>query len=171
MAGRQSSGMLAGSYVDRTAHDAGAVAELAATDKTAKYAALESRYLFCHPSGSIATEGNNNNMNNTCFYSALESNHMTQRDWTETSTPTWHVIPSVAMQLAALMRCMRCGLIKAKFHYTDPHGLCRRPARTQRSFAARKSPCGSVRFRSGPCRVRVVEFSYKQTLLTDEALL
>ena len=120
MAGRQSSGMLAGSYVDRTAQDAGAVAELAATHKTAKYAALESRYLFCHPSGSIATEGNNNNINNTCFYSALESNHMTQRDWTETSTPTWHVTPSVAMQLAALMRCMRCGLIKAKFHYTDP---------------------------------------------------
>jgi len=31
----------------------------------------------------------------------------------------------------------------------DPHGLCRRPARTQRSFAAKKSG-----------RVRVVEFSY-----------
>jgi len=34
-------------------------------------------------------------------------------------------------------------LIKAKFHYTDPTG----PARTQRSFAAKKS----VRVRSGPC--------------------
>ena len=47
----------------------------------------------------------------------------------------------------------------AKFHYTDPTG----PARTQRSFAAKKSvrvragPVGSV---WGPCRVRVVEFSY-----------
>jgi len=170
--------MLAGSCVDRTAHDAGALAELAATHKTAKYAALESRYLFCHPSGSIATEGNNNNINNTCFYSALESNHMTQRDWTETSTPTWHVTPSVAMQLAALMRCMRCGLIKAKFHYTDPtrtrhgpdtdkvrarcrvrakfhytdpHGLCRRRAtRTDPTeFRRKKSPCGSVRVRVG----------------------
>jgi len=40
----------------------------------------------------------------------------------------------------------------AKFHYTDPTG----PARTQRSFSAKKS----VRVRSGPCRVRVVEFSY-----------
>jgi len=37
--------------------------------------------------------------------------------------------------------------IIAKFHYTDPHGLCRRLARTQRSFAAKKS----VRVRSGPC--------------------
>ena len=43
-------------------------------------------------------------------------------------------------------------LVLAKFHYTDPTG----PARTQRSFAAKKS----VRVRSGPCRVRVVEFSY-----------
>ena len=42
------------------------------------------------------------------------------------------------------------GLVIAKFHYTDPTG----PARTQRSFAAKKSvrvragPVGSV---SGPC--------------------
>ena len=43
---------------------------------------------------------------------------------------------------------------------TDPRGLCRRPARTQRSFSetraakkVRAGPCGS-------CRVRVVEFSY-----------
>jgi len=41
-------------------------------------------------------------------------------------------------------------LFRAKFHYTDPTG----PARTQRSFAAKKSvrvragPVGSV---SGPC--------------------
>jgi len=40
----------------------------------------------------------------------------------------------------------------------DPRGLCRRPARTQRSFAAKKvraGPCGSptksARVRSGPC--------------------
>jgi len=49
--------------------------------------------------------------------------------------------------------------VKAKFHYTDPTG----PARTQRSFAAKKvraGPCGSGRVRSGPWRVRVVEFSY-----------
>jgi len=64
-------------------------------------------------------------------------------------------------------------LIIAKFHYTgptgparnrtDPHGLCRRPARTQRSFAAKK-------VRAGPCgsgRVRVVEFSYKLTSSMD----
>ena len=37
---------LAESYVDTAAQDAGAVAELAAARKTAKYAALESRYLF-----------------------------------------------------------------------------------------------------------------------------
>ena len=41
--------------------------------------------------------------------------------------------------------------VRAKFHYTDPTG----PARTQRSFAAKKSPCGSGRVRvgsvSGPC--------------------
>ena len=44
------------------------------------------------------------------------------------------------------------GAIIAKFHYTDPTG----PARTQRSFAAKK-------VRAGPCgsgRVRVVEFSF-----------
>ena len=37
----------------------------------------------------------------------------------------------------------------------DSHGLCRRPALTQRSFsetrAAKKCPCGSVRVWSGPC--------------------
>jgi len=46
----------------------------------------------------------------------------------------------------------RYNSVKAKFHYTDPTG----PARTQRSFAAKK-------VRAGPCgsgRVRVVEFSY-----------
>jgi len=37
---------LAESYVDTAAQDAGAVAELAAAGKTARYAALESRYLF-----------------------------------------------------------------------------------------------------------------------------
>ena len=60
--------------------------------------------------------------------------------------------------------------LKAKFHYTgptgpdrtrtDPHGLCRRPARTQLSFAetraAKKVRAGSV----GSGRARVVEFSY-----------
>jgi len=49
--------------------------------------------------------------------------------------------------------------LKAKFHYTDPTG----PARTQRSFAAKKvraAPCGSGRVR---VRVRVVEVSYKRT--------
>ena len=45
-------------------------------------------------------------------------------------------------------------LFKAKFHYKDQTG----PARTQRSFAAKKS----VRVRAGPCRVRVVEFSFKK---------
>ena len=38
--------------------------------------------------------------------------------------------------------------VKAKFHYTDPTG----PARTQRSFAAKKvraGPCGSGRVRVG----------------------
>ena len=56
--------------------------------------------------------------------------------------------------------------IIAEFHYTDPTG----PARTQRSFAAKKSvrvragPVGSV---SGPCRVRVVEFSSYPTTCTD----
>jgi len=45
--------------------------------------------------------------------------------------------------------------VRAKFHYTDPTG----PTRTQRSFAAKKS----VRVRAGPCRVRVVEFSFYAT--------
>ena len=37
--------------------------------------------------------------------------------------------------------------IKAKFHYTDPTG----PARTQRSFAAKKVRAGPVGSMSGPC--------------------
>jgi len=39
----------------------------------------------------------------------------------------------------------RC--LKAKFHYTDPTG----PARTQRSFAAKKVRAGPVGSVSGPC--------------------
>ena len=49
--------------------------------------------------------------------------------------------------------------VRAKFHYTDPTG----PARTQRSFAAKK-------VRAGPCgsgRVRVVEFSSSPTMCSD----
>ena len=34
---------------------------------------------------------------------------------------------------------------------TDPHGLCRRPARTQRSFSETRAAKKSVRVRSGPC--------------------
>jgi len=33
----------------------------------------------------------------------------------------------------------------------DPRGLCRRPARTQRSFAAKKVRAGPVGSVSGPC--------------------
>ena len=65
-------------------------------------------------------------------------------------------------------------IVKAKFHYTgptgpartrtDPHGLCRRPARIQRSFsetrAAKKVPAGPV----GSGRARVVQFSYNLTV-------
>jgi len=43
-----------------------------------------------------------------------------------------------------------------------PHGLCRRPARTQRSFSETRAAQKSVRVRAGPCgsgRARVVEFS------------
>ena len=49
--------------------------------------------------------------------------------------------------------------VKAKFHYTNPT----EPTRTQRSFAAKKS----VRVRSGPCRVSVVEFSSSPTMCAD----
>ena len=35
--------------------------------------------------------------------------------------------------------------------HTDPHGLCRRPARTQRSFSETRAAEKSVRVRSGPC--------------------
>jgi len=37
--------------------------------------------------------------------------------------------------------------LKAKFHYTDPTG----PARTQRTFAAKKVRAGPVGSVSGPC--------------------
>jgi len=58
----------------------------------------------------------------------------------------------------------------AKFHYTDtdtdtdPNG----PARTQRSFAAKKSVSVSV---SGPCRASVVEFSYNHSATEPPILL
>jgi len=54
-------------------------------------------------------------------------------------------------------------LVIAKFHYTDPTG----PARTQRSFTATKVRAGPVGSVSGPCRVRVVEFSSYPTTCTD----
>ena len=34
-------------------------------------------------------------------------------------------------------------------------------------FRRKKSPCGSVRVRSGPCRVRVVEFNSSPTMCAD----
>jgi len=55
-----------------------------------------------------------------------------------------------------------CQLI-AKFHYTGPTG----PARTQRSFAAKKVRAGPVGSVSGPCRARVVEFSSYPTTCAD----
>ena len=50
---------------------------------------------------------------------------------------------SVQEMIRILQRGGRAGGELAKFHYTDPTG----PARTQRSFAAKKY----VRVRSGPC--------------------
>ena len=49
--------------------------------------------------------------------------------------------------------------VKAKFHYTDPTGLCRRPART--NGVSRRS--GSF----GSARARVVESSYKAVEICD----
>jgi len=56
-------------------------------------------------------------------------------------------------------RAITC-LVKAKFHYTgptgpdrtrtDPHGLCRRPARAQGSFSETRAAKMSERVRSGP---------------------
>ena len=57
--------------------------------------------------------------------------------------------------------------LKAKFHYTDTDT---NPTRTRpdphgpNGVSPQKSPCGSVRVRWGPCRVRVVEFSYYWSL-------
>ena len=53
-------------------------------------------------------------------------------------------------------------MLIAKCHYTDTDTDPNGPARTQRSFAAKK--CVSV---SGPCRVRVVEFSSYSTTCAD----
>jgi len=88
----------------------------------------------------------------------------------------------------ARTRCAAPFSVIAKFHYTDTdtdptrtrHGpdtdkvrarsrlnsttrTRHGPERTQRSFAAKKS----VRVRSGPCRVRVVEFSSSPTTCAD----
>ena len=70
--------------------------------------------------------------------------------------------------------------VKAKFQYTDPHGpdrtradphgLCRRPARTQRSFSETRATKKSVRVRSGPVgssQACIVEFSQYQTKCAD----
>ena len=77
-------------------------------------------------------------------------------------------------------------LIIAKFHYTDPtrtgHGQSPRTLsgtsyiplhgpdtdpNGPNGVSPQKSPCGSVRVRSGPCRVRVVEFSSYPTTCAD----
>ena len=60
-------------------------------------------------------------------------------------------------------KCAYCCII-AKFHYTDTDTDPNGPARTQRSFAAKKSVSVSV---SGPCRARVVEFSSYPTTCVD----
>ena len=89
--------------------------------------------------------------------------------WIPPRPNTWHTNVTNRHRLRSFCgkrRVLRCGLVIAKFHYTDPTG----PARTQRSFAAKKSPRGSVRVRSGPCRVRVVEFSYKWVCLRPAAM-
>jgi len=59
---------------------------------------------------------------------------------------TCRLSPAICVRVCAQMYTQRDRPVKAKFHYTDPTG----PARTQRSFAAKKSPCGSVRVRAGP---------------------
>ena len=60
--------------------------------------------------------------------------------------------------------------VRAKFHYTDPTGPARTLSATHTDpteFRRKKSPCGSVRVLSGPCRVRVVEFSSSPTMCAD----
>jgi len=80
-----------------------------------------------------------------------------------------------------MVRCDRLRwLLIAEFHYTDTDTDQTGPGSPTKSahvieyelnsttrtctdpteFRRKKSPCGSVRVRSGPCRVRVVEFSF-----------
>ena len=78
--------------------------------------------------------------------------------WIPPRPNTWHTNVTNRHRLRSFCgkrRVLRCGLVIAKFHYTDPTG----PARTQRSFAAKKS-----------VRVRVVEFSYKWVCLRPAAM-
>ena len=61
---------------------------------------------------------------------------------------TCRLSPAICVRVCAQMYTQRDRPVKAKFHYTDPTG----PARTQRSFAAKKvraGPCGSGRVRVG----------------------
>ena len=74
----------------------------------------------------------------------------------------------------------------SKFHYTDPTGpgsptksahvvgyelnsttRTRPDPHGPNGVLSQKSPCGSVRVRSGPCQVRVVEFSSSPTMCAD----
>jgi len=60
--------------------------------------------------------------------------------------------PAASANATAYVTAMRFTTVIAKFHYTDPTG----PARTQRSFAAKKvraGPWGSGRVRVGSVSV------------------
>ena len=75
-------------------------------------------------------------------------------------TPRCAARPQIYTQLVHRVLCLFTYPLKAKFHYTgptglnrtraDPHGLCRRPARTQQSFSETRAAKKSVRVRSGP---------------------
>ena len=76
----------------------------------------------------------------------------------------WSIVAGICIGVGRKLRAMDddC-VVKAKFHYTDPTGPARTLSATRTDpteFRRKKSPCGSVRVRSGPCRARVVEFSY-----------
>ena len=92
-----------------------------------------------------------------------------------TSARLYRATKSQTLRLSSCtLRLIR---VKAKFHYTgptgpdrtraDPHGLWRRPARTQRSFSETRA---AKKVREGPVRsgrARVVEFSQYQTKCAD----
>ena len=121
--------------------------------------------ICCHSSGRNA-------LNTTPLFSyttvkptpahhAMETVQLLQQKMSLFSSRQRNCCRLTTMQTGMKLNIVPDASVIAKFHYTDTDTDPNGTTRTQRSFAAKKSVSVSVSV-SGPCRARVVEFSYYQ---------